>query len=134
MREFLSATEFNKVANIKSTNCFAFAMGLTKPGEIYDLPRKDVDDCFIKITAAFRQHTAYHGIKLKEVSNLEETTGKVAFILFGWYAYSNFHVVRKNANGIFEHKPDWIEPAAEVSWEEIRKEYSEDYYVFVLDE
>ena len=74
MREFLSATEFNKVANIKSTNCFAFAMGLTKPGEIYDLPRKDVDDCFIKITAAFRQHTAYHGIKVKEVSNLEETT------------------------------------------------------------
>lgn len=128
----LKANEFNKEANIHATNCFAFALGLTENGGRYELPRKDVDGCNVKIAEAFKYRAAYNNIMLREVSSLEETEGKVAFILFGWFAFANFHVVRKNSDGTFEHKPDWKEPATEVTWEEIRKEYPEDYHVFIL--
>lgn len=134
MKKFLSAIEFNNIANIKATNCFAFALSLIEPNGLYELPRKDVDECYIKIEDAFEYRAAYHKIKVKEVNNLEETNGKIAFIVFGWYAYADFHVIRKNLDGTFEHKPDWKEAATKIEWNELRKEYPEEYHVFVFDE
>ena len=133
MNEFLSAAEFNKVADIEATNCFAFALGLTESNGVYELPRKDCDGCKLDIAEAFRRISAYHGFCMKRVSNLEETNGVTAFVLWGWFAGSDFHVARKNPNGMFEHKPDFHKPATETTLDEIRVEYPESYKVFVLD-
>lgn len=133
MKNFLNAAEFNKVANIEATNCFAFALGLTADNGFYELQRKDVDGCNVNIAVAFKQRAALNGVRVKKVTKLEETQNQVAFLVFGWYRFADFHVVRKNADGTFEHKPDWHEPASLTTWEKIRQEYQEDYQVFVLD-
>ena len=133
-RNFLSAAAFNAVVDPRKANCFAFALGLTEPGGIYDLPRCDEDGCRLTIDAAFKRRAEYNGIQVRQVETLDDTEKRVAFILFGWYPYGDFHVVRKNRNGSFEEKPDWIEPARLNTWDEIRKEYPERYYVFVLAE
>lgn len=96
----LKANEFNKEANINATNCFAFALGLTENGGRYELPRKDVDGCNVKIAEAFKYRAAYNNIMLREVLSLEETRGKVAFILFGWFSLQIFMLFERT---LMEH-------------------------------
>lgn len=131
LKKLISAAEFNAVADIAKTNCFAFMAGLTEPDGLYDLPRTDPDECKLTIEVAFKWRCEYHGIKVRQVSSLEEASGRNAYIVFGWYRYGDFHCVRKNPDGTFEHKPDRKEPATAIDFRDILEEYPEGYKVFV---
>ena len=91
----LKANEFNKEANINATNCFAFALGLTENGGRYELPRKDVDGCNVKIAEAFKYRAAYNNIMLREVLSLEETRGKVALYIIWLVFFCKFSCCSK---------------------------------------
>ena len=130
----LKANEFNKEANINATNCFAFALGLTENGGRYELPRKDVDGCNVKIAEAFKYRAAYNNIMLREVLSLEETRGKVKrlYYLVGFLLqiFMLFERTLMEHSSISQIGKSQLQ---RLKWEELRKEYPEDYHVFVLE-
>lgn len=133
-------SQFNEIADLRNTNCLAFAFGQTLPGD-YTLYRAIDPDTgrpfnpYDTPVRAFIQKAESFEFKLKQVESEEETEGKTAFYLWGWFAYkdltgklfyTDFHVIRKNPDGSFEHKPDGTKPAEPTSLEEIRTKY--DYF------
>lgn len=133
---FLNADEFNEeTRNNQNFNCLAFAFGLTKeiPGG-FDL-MTEFDYTKLPIRRSFLWKAQDAGIKVKEVKNFSDLNGKTGFLVYGWYAYYDFHIVRVNTDGTWEHKPDYNTPACRTSEEEVAKEYPEGpAHIFVLDE
>jgi len=137
-----SSKQYNRIANIKNTNCFAFVFGITEnQTSMFELISRDPDGERIKIEKAFISQAKKFGIDLKQVNSLEEAKGKDAFILWGWYRNiplfgisDDFHVARKNSDGTFEHKAGFGEPAENTTLEKLTKEYPEQYKVFILNE
>ena len=136
---FLTATSFNGMEDITRTNCLAFALGQVDPSENsvyseYCLDTHDCDGARLSIGTSFKWKCSCFGLDVKEVASLEETEGKTAFLVFGWYPRGDFHIVRKNPDGRLEHKPDWFLPAKVTTLEELYEEYPEGYLVYVLEE
>ena len=145
MANFLSAPEANSRYHINKFNCLGFAIGVEKLLHLYrptdpdtgrpinpmDTPVKS----FIKTLSKF-------SINVRQVESIEETDGKTAFWLWGWYKYytwdgmryDDFHVVRKNADGTFEHKPDGHRPASKVDLADVSAEYEETPYIFIVED
>lgn len=74
----------------------------------------------VDICEAFIRKAKEFGYKVKSISSLNEASGQVVFIVFGWYTdyienigdYEYFfHIIRRNENSSFEHKLDWYTPA-----------------------
>lgn len=150
MKRFLSAVEFNQLVNAKEVNCLGFLFGQTRgkhtlhrsvdidtgrPLNPYDTPVK-----------AFIEKASDLGFSVKQVSTEEETIGKTACWLWGWSTYysmfegtvkyDDFHVVRKNSDGTFEHKPNGHEPAEEIKdFKEFTEKHYKDKipYIFVIE-
>lgn len=148
--KFLSPEEFNATNNIKLVNCLGYAFGQTQKGD-YTLYRAVDFDTYRPLNPAdtpveaFIKKAAEFGFNVKQVTTPEETIGHTAFWLWGWFSYydmfehlvkhDDFHVVRKNTDGTFVHKPDDIEPASIIEdfGEFCKKYYAEDTpYIFVL--
>ena len=83
------------------------------------------------------------GYEVKSISSLDETSGQVVFIVFGWYTdyikgigdYEYFfHIIRKNENSSLEHKLDWDTPAKILTNYELKKWFESDIerYYFVV--
>lgn len=142
-RSFLMPDEFNKLADRTKTNCFAFAFGQTSPSSCsmfseYVLEYKDSDNCILPIDYSFTRRAAAFDYTISKVDGNklpDSPDGRTYFLLFGWYACGDFHVVRITPDGKWVHKPDWSEPATVVDPSELLKEYElirGDYHVFVL--
>lgn len=151
---FLTASEYNKIIfkNNRYGNCLSFAFGQTSQNyESYDLltiPQivKLQNHCKIEevdICEAFIRKAKEFGYDVKPISSLNETSGKVVFIVFGWYTdyiedigdYEYFfHIIRKNENSSFEHKLDWDTPAKILTNHELKKWFESDIekYYFVV--
>ena len=149
---FLSARQFNVLVDKHNANCLAFAFGqITANLEEFDLltmeqMRKLVQHQQLEqidICKAFIDKASEFGYEVEQIKTLDSTDGKVAFILFGWYSgylddfgiYNYFfHVVRKNEDGSFEHKPDWYSQAKKLSTCRLRKILAQNIpkYYFVL--
>lgn len=132
---FLSAKEYNDIIyrNNQAANCLSFALGLTTSNTDYYglLSTEQVshichseDVGYIDICEAFIKRARQFGYKVSHISSLDNAKGKVAFILIGFYSmyYEGigeykyaFHVIRKNINGTFEEKLDWITDAKKIS-------------------
>lgn len=138
---------FNDIANPKQTNCLAFVFGQTLPGD-YTLYRAIDPDTgkpynrYDTPVESFIQKAKSFGFNIRQVESEAETEGKLAFFLWGWFAYKDlygkfhyddFHVARKNPDGSFEHKPDNSNPAEKTSMDKIQAYgYTEKPYIFVL--
>ncbi len=138
---FFTADQANKTMNISKFNCLGFAIGVEEVVVLDRYRDPDTGRYFDNSPVnSFVETLKRYGIRVRQVSSIEETNGKTAFWLWGWYAYrslwgmeyDDFHVARRNPDGSFEHKPDDKEPAAKVSLEDITKEYSEEPFIFVL--
>lgn len=144
----LHASQYNACVDSRKTNCLAFALGQTEGSEnsvfsVYNLEHHDRLGNQILISDSFKMSAERFGLKVKEVNTLEETNGKFAFIVWGWYPvhqvfggveYSDFHVLRRNPDGSYEHKPDWYEPATLTTLDEVLMDYSESFHIFVLEQ
>lgn len=131
-------------------NCLAFSAGQTGPGD-YTLYRQIDPDTGRPINPKdtpckpFIHKMKQYGFKLREVKTEAETEGKIAFWLWGWFCYrdlfgklhyDDFHVIRRNPDGSFEHKPDGTKPAEPTSLEAIQNVYgyTEKPYIFVHED
>lgn len=150
---FPSAKEYNTNYNLFATNCLAFAFGrnldspaaydllslnqinLLKNGET--IPQVNICEAFIKKAKEF-------GYTVRQITDIDEAHGKVLFLVFGWYTdyikqvgnYDYFfHIIRRNEQGIYEHKLDWYTKAKAMSDKEILSWLNLDIecYYFVLD-
>lgn len=145
MRITYDTLTFNKIADIKHTNCLAFSFGQICPGDytLYRAIDPDTGKPFNRYDTpveSFIQKAKSFGFNIRQVESEAETKGKLAFFLWGWFAYKDlygkfhyddFHVARKNPDGSFEHKPDFDSPADKTSLENLQKEYFESPYIFV---
>jgi len=151
---FLTAYEYNKMLYQKKRhgNCLSFAFGQTSHKyKTYDLltfpqivklkhhrqmEKVDICDAFIKKAKEF-------GYEVKQISSLDEASGQVSFIVFGWYtSYIEgigdyeyfFHIIRRNKNSSFEHKLDWDTPANTLTSYELNQWLESDIkrYYFVV--
>lgn len=149
---FLSSKEYNKIVKKRNGNCLAFAFSQTSQNlEEFDLLTIQQIEMLqnhqqiekINICEAFTRKAKAFGYEVKPVTKLEETEGKVIFIVFGWYSqyikhFGNydyfFHIIRKNEDGSFEHKLDWYTPAKSLSLSQLNKwlKLDIDRYYFVL--
>lgn len=118
VRIFPSPCEFNSMADISKTNCLAFAFGQTKSSKDrwfseYILDYQDPDGWQFRIEKSFENKVSRHfNMKVKEVRQLpNEPDGSIYFILYGWFRYGDFHVVRVERDGTWVHKPDGELPA-----------------------
>ena len=142
-RTFLSARRFNKIVEKHNANCLAFAFGQTTANlESFDLLTMEQIEKLthhqqleqIDICKAFIDKALEFGYEIEQIQTLVEASGKVAFILFGWYSgylddlgiYNYFfHVVRKNEDDSFEHKPDWFSRANKMSTYQLKRMLSQ---------
>ena len=141
MNTFISPEKFNATVNINVMNCLGFALNQTQEGD-YTLKRAIDIDTYRPLNPndtpvdAFIRKAKELGYNIKQVATAEETAGKTAFWLWGWFSYysmfegvvryDDFHVVRKNQDGSFVHKPDGHQPAEHI---EDFKEFTQKYYV-----
>ena len=84
---------------------------------------------------------ANYGVSLIPVASLEEAKGKNAVLLWGWHlyrdwygmCYNDFHVVLKNDDDSYDHKPDGHRPAEVLSSEKIKQMCIEEQpYIFII--
>lgn len=133
IQRFPSAREFNKMVAKHDANCLAFIFGQTNSNlEAFDLLTMEQIQKLehhqtlgnIDICKTFIAKALEFGYEVEQIDTLDEANNNVAFILFGWYSgyiesigiYDYFfHVIRKNENGVFEHKSDWFSNAKKIS-------------------
>ena len=150
---FPSAKEYNSSYNLFRTNCLAFAFGRTMDSPArYDLLSLQqinlLRNCKpigpVNICDAFVAKAKEFGHTVRQITEISESYGKVLFIVFGWYTdyikgvgnYDYFfHIIRRNEDGIFEHKLDWYTKAKPMSGKELLSWLNIDIerYYFVLD-
>ena len=147
MKNFLEPDIYNNIIKTNEGNCLGFALGEDKPhanvfGCDLSLSKEDADGRLLPINRCFTIKAREFGLSVKEVNSLEETKGKIAFLVYGWFDIfktfvgisADFHVVRIEKDGSLVHKPDWKLPACVTSFEEIQKEYPEKPYIFIAEE
>ena len=151
MKNFFNPKEFNEAVEIG--NCLKFALmqkGEPDDGKCWSFTIPCDPDTgrpfggYETPVKSFVSFAAKKGLQVRLVSSIEETEGKVSFFLWGWFrnrtilgfANDDFHIVRRNADGTYVHKADNSKrTVAEVTTlEDVRKEYDETPYIFVLEE
>lgn len=152
--EFISAKKYNRLVKTGKGNCLSFAFGITQEGltnfDILTLEQIIKIQTYgelleeISICDQFIEKARLFGYKVKQVNSLEETRGKVAFIVIGFYTdYIEwigdypyfFHIIRKNEDETFEEKADWYANASRVP-KSVIKEWNDKgipIHYFILD-
>ena len=128
-----------------STNCLAFSLGITR-----EVPTNSEDynlDHHLPIQDAFTQFVLQAGFpKPRAIDNVSEAQkGEYIFMVFDFTPYPiqhpfigqitlwDFHVVRREHDGTWVHKPGWKQDPRIVSdWAEIFAEFGNRYFLFAL--
>lgn len=141
----LSLTDFPEI----STNCFGFAIGNTDSVKasqtIYNL-REDypISLAFVEKLKELGYENLPHQIASLDEAKENEyvfmvfdfTSFKVRNPFVGWTEYKTYHVVRRNLDGTWVHKPGWHEPPCEIhdeDWHKIFNEFGKNYVLFALE-
>lgn len=124
------------------TNCLAFALGLSHDDD-YNLNDE------LPIAEAFIQAwNRLVGGEIRQIRSIDEAKpNEYIFkvydytpfrqwqpILEYYVTYKDFHVVRRELDGTWVHKPGWNEPPTEITskedWDELSKEFGSKYVLF----
>ena len=136
-----------KFPNI-STNCVGFAIGNTtevkEAKSNYDLDFKyPIDEAFkVKLS-----ELGYSTSNLRKIESLEDANpDEFIFKIYGFNKYTvirfgiripyyDFHVVRRELDGTWVHKPGWNDAPCiitESDWPSIHEEFGEKFVLFAL--
>lgn len=128
-----------------SSNCLGFALGLCE--SVPEQSTKYNLDSRLSIEQSFLLKVKELGFEPPRlISSIEEVKeGEYAFMVFdfklhkefhpfvGWLNYWDYHVVRREPNGTWVHKPGWNEPPCKINnWEEIFQEFGNKYVLFAI--
>jgi len=130
-----------------STNCFGFATGNTTPvkesEDLYNLDHRfPIAEAFLRKLSELGYEELPRQIQSVEEANDDEFVIMVfdfsaypVYIPFmGWETAWDSHVVRREVDGTWVHKPGWDEPPCEIrtdaDWEAIYKEFGRKYVLF----
>lgn len=114
------------------TNCLAFGYGLTKSDKCYDnLVDNNPEIPAPPIKEVFKRLHDKLGLVWRELDNPEEAKAYEYVIqIYGWYKFKaygilfhDFHVIRRELDGNWYHKPDFYLPPSRINWDEFKKEY-----------
>ena len=131
------------------TNCFGFAIGNTDPvtesSTIYNM------DHHLPIAEAFLRKLSELGYEEfpRQIQPVEEAHGDEYVIMvfdFTEYPYHHpllglttewdYHVVRREVDGTWVHKPGWKEPPCKIctdtDWEDLYEEFGSQYVLFAV--
>ena len=131
------------------TNCLAFALGITKPVRLfsstYDL------DSRLDIRVAFESKFSefFDTKNLRFLNSIDDAKpNEYLFMVFDFTSYTtkrygmeitlyDFHVVRRELDGCWVHKPGWSEEPCYLNqndWTGIFREFGERYVLYALTE
>ncbi len=120
----------NDVETINGTNCLAFALGICKPR--YENAEYELDSAKSSIEAAFLEKVQELGFNPKKFRRIrEEDEEKVKGYVIRVYDFANikladgttvqdFHVIRREPNGQWVHKPGFGYEPREISIQDWR--------------
>ena len=137
----ISPAEFPSI----STNCLGFAIGICEPvnktSYEYDL------DGRLSISEAFTKKVTELGFEVpRQIDSVEEakdnefvllvfdfTPHTINYPFVGHVTYYDYHVVRRELDGTWVHKPGWYKPPCKVTnWEELVEEFGRKYVLFAF--
>lgn len=130
-----------------STNCLGFGIGNTTPvlksEDLYVL------DHHVPIAEAFLKKLTEMGYEKlpRQIQYVDEAKDDEFVIMvfdftefrykhpfMGWETHWDYHVVRREADGTWVHKPGWNEPPCEIrteaDWDAIYREFGREYVLF----
>lgn len=121
----------DKWPNEVKTNCFGFAIGHTEPLEIWKVNNLDLNP-IQEVGGAFESKLRGLGYKVpRRISKLVEANeDEFVLAVFGFASYEiklrfrkqmvigDFHVVRRELDGTWVHKPGWYQAPRGVSQED----------------
>ena len=134
-----------------STNCFGFGIGNTTPvresEDLYNLDHHlPIDEAFL----AKLSELGYEELPRQIQSVDEAKDGEFVIMVFdfteyrykhpfmGWETRWDYHVVRRELDGTWVHKPGWDEMPCEIctdaDWEAIYDEFGREYVLFAVAE
>ena len=130
-----------------STNCLGFAVGSL---ENIEQSKKDYNlDETLPIGDAFISWLEQHDFQVpRQISSLDEAQpSEYVFKIIGFKTYNyrqfgvnipiyDFHVIRREPNGIWVHKNGWYcEPSivSEEDWANFEEDFGAEYALFALD-
>ena len=137
------------------TNCFGFAIGDTESlNSTFFTSIKFNMDGTLPINEAFHKKLRELGYDElpRQISTLDEaTSNEYVFMVLASEKYSlqipfmgerelcwNYHVVRREPDGTWVHKPGWKDSPCEISteadWEDIYNEFGRKYVLFAVAE
>lgn len=114
------------------TNCLAFALGLTKENSSYDSFVSWTSEFPIpSFSKVFERLLDELGLEWKIISRPKEADSDEFVIqIYGFYMYRNFldysldfHVIRRELDGTWVHKPDFKAVPCEIDFDSFRQEY-----------
>jgi len=118
---------------MRKTNCLAFALGLSTSGCDFDsfascnpeLPQPDFSEIFERLLDEL-------GLEWRRLTNLEDTNSDEFVIrIYGFYKFKDFmgydvydfHVIRRELDGTWVHKPDFKESPCEIDFNSFYLDY-----------
>ena len=140
--------------NNGSTNCFAYALNANFPPVVQKIYMLNMQqDLYNRVTSPdFSRHKMssefYNTIILKEfikklkhlnipfeIVDKPTRSSKESYTiaLFASLLEEDFHVIRRDANNSWSHKPGWTKPPENLgkNFDKIKEELGKDYYEFV---
>lgn len=136
----ISLAEFPSI----STNCIGFSLGICEPVRSSS-SKFDLDSTY-PIEIAFQKKVKELGYEPpRQIASVNEAKeNEYVLLVFDFTPYTvnswgtkvtfaDFHVVRRELNGSWVHKPGWKESPCEVNnWEELFKEFGRKYVLFAF--
>lgn len=132
-----------------STNCLGFAIGNDTPvresDSLYVLDHHySIAEAFSKKLMELNYEELPH--KIESVDEAQEnefiimvfdfTEFKIKHPFMGWESHWDYHVVRRELNGTWVHKPGWELPPCEIQtqadWDAIYNEFGNSYVLFAV--
>ena len=143
-KSFSEIDDFSQVIHAKDINCYAFSRLLTypdknrkiyTPGKVYNLKTgngpvtganehnlKFIDKCIQNDSIVLNQKTTRVSFK-----DIDETDGNFYFALTDFHLVSkstkHWHFICRMPNGIWLHKPNWLQNPETINWLEFGKSF-----------
>ena len=137
----LSANDYPYV----HTNCLAFALGLTltdideiiyaKIGSISGIPCRLIRPAFLMDcwTLGLNCRIIYNQKEVHPDEHLIKVYGFVPVKLgYGLRYPYGFHIIRRNLDGTWEHKPGYVLPPEKVRWDRLESEFGTESKMFAI--
>ena len=115
---------------LKETNCLAFSLGLTLPNMDYDgLVSINPEFPVPRFSEVFERLLTELNLEWRKIdSPMEATCEEYVLQIYGFYRlfrdyHPDFHVIRRELDGTWVHKPDDKKSPCVINFDEFVKEY-----------